>query len=376
MKKMISFVLCFIMACAMCGTASAAKGDVVGQVYSTDIRAYINGVPVKSYNIGGKTAVVIEELLESHKESSYSYDDSTRTLRFSTLRPEFLTEDKTESVDKPGKVLGKVYETDIKTLVYDLEVPSFNIGGYTAIAIEDLGYDGAFSPYGGKFVWDEEARTISLEFMYENSFLVFSGDKKVYITVDDELTEAEINFEEVLHCGGGNQYITFPENMEEKSVGPMMFPIKAKGETVGYYFKTPSDVVGRMTYYYPEKVKEAEKTFIPAANKTKETVISHFIGTHSVGEPRARFDTEGYSFVYISVAGTSWTSYNLLQVYADGSYVDYKDEIHMQNRSPQDLVIDEENEKVTFRHTDRYHSEWFTDYEIDLKTGTVSAVEG
>jgi hypothetical protein len=94
-----------------------------------------------------------------------------------------------------------------------------------------------------------------------------------------------------------------------------------------------------------------------------------------VGEPRVRFDTEEYSFVYISVAGTSWTSYNLLQVYADGTYTDYGDIIEMRNRSPHDLVVDEENEKVTFKHVDRYTSEWFTNYEIDLKAGEIKEVE-
>jgi len=71
------------------------------------------------------------------------------------------------------------------------------------------------------------------------------------------------------------------------------------------------------------------------------------------------------------VAGTSWTAYNLLQVYEDGTYIDYKDQIHMNNRSPQNLTVDKENQKVTFRHADRYHSEWYTDYEIDLKEGII-----
>ena len=75
------------------------------------------------------------------------------------------------------------------------------------------------------------------------------------------------------------------------------------------------------------------------------------------------------------MAGTSWTSYNLLQVWEDGTYIDYGKEIQMRNRSPQNLVIDKENEKVTFKHVDRYTSEWYTDYEIDLKKGEIKAVE-
>ena len=38
-------------------------------------------------------------------------------------------------------------------------------------------------------------------------------------------------------------------------------------------------------------------------------------------------------------------------------------------------VVDKENEKVTFSHIDRYHHEWFTDYEIDLKNGKIKALD-
>ena len=85
--------------------------------------------------------------------------------------------------------------------------------------------------------------------------------------------------------------------------------------------------------------------------------------------------TDDYSFVYISVAGTSWTSYNLLQIYDDGTYIDYGDIINTRNRAPGNLVIDKENEKVTFKYVDRYTHEWFTNYEIDLKTGTIKPLE-
>ena len=63
--------------------------------------------------------------------------------------------------------------------------------------------------------------------------------------------------------------------------------------------------------------------------------------------------------------------YELFQVYDDGTYINYKSQIAMRNRSPQGLVIDKENEKVTFKHVDRYNSEWFTNYEIDLKKGEI-----
>ena len=64
MKKFLSIILSLAMVTTTETVAFAANGDVIGNIYSTDIRAYINGVEVESYNIGGRTAVVIEDILD------------------------------------------------------------------------------------------------------------------------------------------------------------------------------------------------------------------------------------------------------------------------------------------------------------------------
>lgn len=375
MKRLSAVLLTLMVIAAASSKALAANGDIVGYVYSTDIRAYINGVEVPSYNIGGKTAVVIEEILKENSHQ-YRYDDSSRTLKFFSLNPGYLVKDKAQSIAAPGKIIGKIYETDIKTSIYDVTVPTYNIGGKTAVAIEELGRDGEFSPIGGKFIWNENDRRINLEFLYSKRSEV-SSDKDIILSFNESMTEAAASFEEKFHCGGGQEHFHFPDYVTDNSVIEVVLPIKAKGETIGYYFRRPlmDNKFTAFTYWYPEKVKEAEKDFIPAPAKTREEIIGHFVGFHSVGEPVERFDTDEYSFVYISAAGTSWTAYNLLQVYDDGTYVDYGDIISMCNRSPIDLTIDKENEKVRFKYVDRYTSEWFTNYEIDLKAGTIKQAE-
>lgn len=352
-------------------SVSAANGDIAGNIYSTDIRAYINDVEVQAYNIGGKTAVVIEDIL-NESSRQYYYDNNYRTLQFFSLNPIYLVEAKTQYTQKPGKVIGNIYETDIKASIYDVALPTYNIGGKTAVAIEDLGCDGVFSPIGGKYIWNGADRTISLEFLYQNPGVI-ENDRNIIITANEAMTEATAAFEEVLHCGGGTEYFNWPDYVTDDANVEVILPIKAEGETIGYYFRRPSKTYKytAFTYYYPDKIKEAEKVYTPYSQKTKDAVIAHFINYHSVGEPAERFDTDEYSFIYIRVAMTSSTSYNLLKVYNDGTYIDYKEEIYMLNRTPKNLVIDKENEKVTFEYTDRYTSEWFTNYEIDLKTGTI-----
>lgn len=374
MKKVISIILSTVMMLTISASVFAANGDIVGHIYSTDIRAYINGVEVESYNIGGKTAVVIEDIIAENSHG-YIYDDNSRTLKFFSLSPYYLIEKKTENKAKPGKIIGNIYETDIKTSIYDVTIPTYNIGGKTAVAIEDLGYDGAFSPIGGKFIWNEKDRTISLEFLYESGYNI-SEDKNINITVNENMTEAEATFEQMFHCGGNQQHFSFPDYVTDDANVEVVLPIKAEGEIIGYYFRRPSkeNKFTAFTYYYPEKLEEAEKIYTPAPFRTREEIISHFNNNH-IGGYIERFDADDYSFVYYSMAGTSWTAYNLLQVYDDGTYIDYKDEINTLNRSPIDLVIDRENQKVTFKYVDRYTSEWFTNYEIDLKSGTIKEIE-
>ena len=375
MKKFIIVISSIVAVLLLHTVAFAANGDVIGNIYSTDIRAYINGVQVESYNIGGRTAVVIEDILDE-KTHQYGYDDNTRSLKLFSLNPKCLVEKTSKNNSKSGNVIGKIYETDIKTSIYDVVIPTYNIGGKTAVVIEELGQNGEFSPIGGRYIWNDTDRTISLEFLYQNHSDV-STNKNIKIIANETMTEATAVFEETLHCDGGREHFNFPDYVTDESAVEAVIPIKSGDEIIGYYFRRPlkDNKFTAFSCYYPEKVKEAEKTFTPYPDKTRESIISHFVNNHSVGEPRERFDTDDYTFIYISVAGTSWTSYNLVQVYEDGTYIDYSDEIHMQNRSPVNLVIDKENEKVTFRHMDRYTSEWYTDYEIDLKEGTIKPVE-
>ncbi len=366
MKKLLVTIIILISIFTLSISVFAKNGDVIGHIYSTDIRAYVNGVEVESYNIGGRTAIVLEDVLG---KSQYVYDDSTRSLKFFSLSPDYLNENKSQGNAVSGKLIGNIYETDIKTSIYGVVVPAYNIGGKTAVVIEEIGYDGAFSTIGGKYIWNAKERTISLEFLYKTP-KAHSSDRNLILTPSDNFQEMSATFEKALHCGNYQEQIKLPEG---NTVNERVMPIKSDGVIIGYYFHRPPN--DSFAYYYPKKVKAAEEANTVVPHKTREEIISHFVNNHSVGGPRERFDTDNYSFVYISVAGTSWTAYNLLQIFDDGTYIDYAEKIQTLNRSPQNLVIDKENEKVTFKYVDRYTSEWFTYYEIDLKTRKITAFD-
>lgn len=370
MKKILIAML-FLLSIPL--LANAQNGDISGTVYDTDIRAYINGVEVKSYNIGGRTAVAIEDII-SEESHGYTYNDDTRTLKIRSLNPAYLTAGKNESTKKSGTAVGNTYETDIVTSIYDVVLPSYNIGGKTAVVIEDMGYNGEFSPIGGKYIWNPDERTISLEFMYQNTPSEVLSGNDIIITANEDLTEGEAVFKEIFPCCTGAEHFVFPDYVTDDAVIETVFPIKAQGETIGYYLRRPSSEYKftAFTYYYPEKAAEAAKNHVPLKT-TKEEVIEHYQTRHG-GSVIDRLDTDNYTFAFMSIAYTSGTADYLVQVYNDGTFVNYTDRIRETNRSVKDLKIDEENETVSFKYADRYTPEWFTNYEIDLKSGTIKEV--
>ena len=76
----------------------AANGDIVGKIYSTDIKACINGVWVESHNIGGKTVVVAEDITTQIK-----YSDELRTLIIDDFNPDYLIGGENSGSKKPIK---------------------------------------------------------------------------------------------------------------------------------------------------------------------------------------------------------------------------------------------------------------------------------
>lgn len=165
-----------LSALALGSSASAQVGDAVGSIYTTDIVAYVDDMPIKSYNIGGKTAIVIEEL----REYGFYVDwrpDERRLVVKTEYKPQ-TSPAYTHVTDTPGKPVGSIYETDIAVTINGIEIPSFNLGGITAVAIEDIvdlpegrySYDqnshmNMSKPYadtGMYYIWNGSARTINL----------------------------------------------------------------------------------------------------------------------------------------------------------------------------------------------------------------------
>lgn len=132
---------------------------IVNTVLNTDIKAYIDGYPIRSYNIDGNTCVVVEDLMEYGFD--VVYDNADRTLRISDARnPVTSSYVHVPNTNPVGSKAMDVYATDIVTYVklpgtdiYE-NVDGQNVNGSTVIVIDKL------QPFGN-LNWDADARTIS-----------------------------------------------------------------------------------------------------------------------------------------------------------------------------------------------------------------------
>ncbi len=134
--------------------AAPQVGDVVGQVLATDIQAHVNGSTITSMNIDGLTAVVAEDLrgygfdvawIPQHKEVAIA------PVAGKPVRPAAAAPREELPV---GQKLGDVYYTDIRATYEGRVIRSFNIGGKTAIVLNDL------APFG-MLDWSEAARSLT-----------------------------------------------------------------------------------------------------------------------------------------------------------------------------------------------------------------------
>lgn len=163
MKCLMNTALALSLCAGLALPAGAAQvGEVVDYALHTDIVAQINGHPLRSYNVGGRTAVVVRDLEEYG--FVIQWDAMAREVRLlrrvdsqnAPVTPVSWPEYTPDKLKAPvGSRAENIYATNIKTYVSGAQVESFNIGGKTLIWFNDL------ASYGD-VVWDETSRTADL----------------------------------------------------------------------------------------------------------------------------------------------------------------------------------------------------------------------
>ncbi len=372
MKKITTVLLATVILMTASVTVFAANGDIAGKIYSTDIQACINGVWVDSYNIGGLTAVIVEDIT-----NQYRYYDDFRTLIIDDFAPERLVSGTNQGMQTPGKVVGNLYESDIKTYFRGKGLSSFSLNGKTAVIIEELGMNNAFSETGGCYIWNPELRTITLEsaYRYPYSMRNMLEDMGYNIILNQSDYTYRLEAEPVpAPLTGG--YILLENEIPDNS----MVPVTYKGEIIGYRCRFPElimetdqegilasrEVQTTVEYFFAEKVED----MIFQAGTVTPTVEDwlNYFERHTVCTIKDQFETEEYLFLYLVSHTPHGNIERLIKIRkADGSKLEYSDQfpsvsLHGQKKFDR-VEIDRERETVLI-HYDK-------DYLIDLKTDEV-----
>ena len=155
MKRVSSISLSIALALTLTLPAAADVGDVAGHTYYTDIVAQIDGRPLRSYNIGDATAVVVEDLRDYGFTVTWDGEERTLTVErdpSAQVSGTYIPQEQTQPV---GSLAGEIYDTDIRTYVQGEWVESFALDGVTAIRFSEL-------ERAGTFTWSEETRISAL----------------------------------------------------------------------------------------------------------------------------------------------------------------------------------------------------------------------
>ena len=130
-------------------------GVKMGEVVSTDIRAYIEGKELKAVNIGGKMAIALKDLRDFGFE--VLFDEEKREVKVSykggEIKPAYVYEDGGKDV---GSYISDVLSTDITAYLDGKNTESFNAEGYTHVYFRSLELFGEVS-------FDEEKREAHLK---------------------------------------------------------------------------------------------------------------------------------------------------------------------------------------------------------------------
>jgi len=161
MKKLLVWTILFTILFSM-----PVDARVVGSYVHTDIVAYINGLPIPSYNIDGWTGIVAEDLRDYGFDVYWSGEERTLYISHDFFPyPEYTEENlqgdgqitatyiPAENTKPIGSFAGHIYATDIKTYVAGDLVHAYNIDGRTIILMDELSRL-------GDVIWHPDTREI------------------------------------------------------------------------------------------------------------------------------------------------------------------------------------------------------------------------
>ncbi len=329
MKKLMIALLTVML--LLVGSTVFADSNIVGHIYSTDILAFVNDKPIEGYNIGGRTVVIAEDL-DNYGFHCF-YDDEERKLEIVAYFYELGNDIKIAEIPrgKVGKIVGDIYKTDIKVFLNGIEIEGYNIGGRTAICLEDMGdlqdspnAEYGYSKYLGKSVWNENERTISFESFVRNENKVMGMLARVsYNLLDnvlyaypDEWSKAleirPINENPAFENYDNNIYSKYSEDFAKDIISPLYIDINGEKSEVGFAVNNPNSEYEVLMHFYnaADAIKLTAQAKSP--RKSYDESIDYFMNKYEIVNRldndkftvlHVNDETDGVLFVYINKKG-------------------------------------------------------------------------
>ncbi len=339
MKKLIGLIVMLLVIFGMGVFAEGAEYGVVGHIFSTDILTFVNQKPIDGYNIGGRTVVIAEDL--DGYGFNVEYNDDIRTLKVYSQFNRGSNNPAPIARGKVGQILGNVYKTDIRTYYNGILIEGYNIGGRTAVCLEDLGdtvnsanVAFGYSDYLGRSIWDADNRTISFESYQKNEASIL-GVPKVYHRFKDNVI---YTFSDEVQ-----NWSEFSDRVEEEYTGkytyspgmgasrytlkPLYFDYHGEQIVIGTVVQNPNNPYydALMHIENPALVIEMIKTY-KAPQKTHDEAKAYFSENYRILKEiendnytvlMAENDTDGFVLVYINKQA-GYVTDSVLNPYHDG----------------------------------------------------------
>lgn len=311
MKKLMIALLTVVL--LFIGNTVFADTNIVGHIYSTDILAFVNDKPIDGYNIGGRTVVIAEDL-DNYGFHCF-YNDDERKLEIIAYFYELGNDLKIAEIPrgKVGKIVGDIYKTDIKVFLNGVEIEGYNIGGRTAICLEDMGElqdspnaEYGYSKYLGKSVWNENDRTISFESFIRNENKVMGMLARVsYNLLDNVLYAYPDEWSKALEIRPINENPAF-ENYENSFysegfirdvISPLYIDINSEKTEVGFAVNNPNSEY-EVLMYFPDVENTIKLTSqAKSPRRSYDESMDYFMNKYEIVN---RLDNDKFTVLHIN----------------------------------------------------------------------------
>lgn len=188
-RMLCAFVFCSILISSSVSAISAARtGDTLGWVLYTDIVAYIDGKPIRSYNIEGNTYIVVEDLMEYGFSVTWNPGAGRLVIgsKNGNITSDYIPAKNTHKAGEPA--MPYLY-TEITTWIGSTQVVGYNIGGYTCVCMDDLA-----KFYAKEYVWNPEDLSLRMNTYVSSE----KSETHVYNPTDKTTETTEENTKKVM----------------------------------------------------------------------------------------------------------------------------------------------------------------------------------